>query len=470
MDYLVGRATKATKDLHIVGPDAAQAFLDALPAAQRAFVQASGFEGAHGQVALLPGEDGLAGALAVVQGDGSPWPYAHLPARLPVHRWQVVSAIDPASAAELALGWALGTYAFERYKKRARTPGQLVWPEGVDRAEITRLYRATALARDLVTTPAEDLGPADIAKATKALAAEYGAKVSVIKGKDLVKKGYPAIYAVGKGSPRDPHLVDLTWGDPKDPKVTLVGKGVVFDSGGLDLKPAGGMQLMKKDMGGAAQVLGVALAVMDAKLPVRLRVLVPTVENAISGEAFRPLDVIDTRKGLTVEIGNTDAEGRLILCDALCEASRDKPDFILDFATLTGAARIALGLDVPALFSNDDALAEDLMTAGRHIGDPLWRMPLWPGYRRQLDSKVADMNNISEGRYGGAITAALFLQTFVDDDVPWAHVDLMAYNLSARPGRPAGGEAMGVRAAYSTIATRYPPKPAPARKKARKKK
>jgi len=304
--------------------------------------------------------------------------------------------------------------------------------------------------RDLINTPAGDLGPAELATAARKLAKAHGGRLSVIAGDALLKRNYPAIHAVGRASAKAPRLIDLRWGR-RGPKVTLVGKGVCFDSGGLDLKSAAGMKLMKKDMGGAAHVLGLASMVMAAGLPLRLRVLVPAVENSVSGDAFRPLDVLETRKGLTVEVGNTDAEGRLVLCDALAESSREKPDLLIDFATLTGAARVALGTGLPALFCNDEALAGTLLGHGLARHDPLWRLPLHRPYRASLDSPVADLNNISDGPYGGAITAALFLEAFVGDGVPWAHVDLMAWNTGASPGRPQGGEAMGLRAVYGAI-------------------
>ncbi len=310
------------------------------------------------------------------------------------------------------------------------------------------------MARDLITTPSSDMGPAELAAAAQALAKQHKAKITVIVGDDLLKKNYPTIHAVGRASTRAPRLIDLTWGKESDPKVTLVGKGVCFDTGGLDLKAAGGMLNMKKDMAGAATVMAVAAMVMAAKLPVRLRLLVPAVENSVSGNAFRPLDVITTRQGITVEIGNTDAEGRLILCDALAEGASEKPSMMVDCATLTGAARVSLGTDLPALFCNDDALADGLLQTGVEIADPMWRMPLYRPYRRLIDSKVADINNVSTTAFGGAIIAALYLQEFVPDDVPWAHLDMMAWNNSTRPGRPEGGEAQAARAIFATIEKR----------------
>jgi leucyl aminopeptidase len=304
-----------------------------------------------------------------------------------------------------------------------------------------------------VNTPAEDMGPAELAAAARSLARAHGARAAVITGDALLQRNYPTIHAVGRASARAPRLIDLRWG-AKGPRITLVGKGVCFDSGGLDLKPAAGMEIMKKDMGGAAHVLGLAGMIMAAKLPVRLRVLIPAVENSVSGNAFRPLDIIRTRKGLTVEVGNTDAEGRLVLCDALAEAMTEKPDLVVDCATLTGAARVALGPDLPAMFANDDATAEALLRHGLAEDDPLWRLPLHAGYRTMLDSKIADMNNVSSGSFAGAITAALFLEAFVDAAVPWVHLDLYAWNPRAKPGRPEGGAAMGLRALYALIAER----------------
>ena len=331
-------------------------------------------------------------------------------------------------------------------------PGaKLVVPKNADPLLAESLADAVHLVRDLINTPANDMGPSGLAAAARKVARAHGAKVSVTIGDALLKKNYPLVHAVGRASSDAPRLIDLRWGG-KGPKVTLVGKGVCFDSGGLDLKPASGMLLMKKDMGGGAHVLGLADMIMGAKLPLRLRVLVPAVENAVSGDAFRPLDVLKTRKGLTVEVGNTDAEGRLVLGDALSEAARENPDLIVDFATLTGAARVALGTEVPAFFTDRDSLADALMRHAARESDPLWRLPLHKPYRRLLDSKVADLNNVSSGSFGGAITAALFLAEFVGSEAPWVHFDLMAWNLSDRPGRPQGGEAMGLRAVYGVVA------------------
>jgi leucyl aminopeptidase len=330
-----------------------------------------------------------------------------------------------------------------------------VWPKSADRAEVERTAAATYLVRDLVTTPASDMGPKELAAATEDAVKPFDAKVAITVGDKLLEKNFPMIHAVGRGSARAPRLVDIAWGDRGAPKVTLVGKGVCFDSGGLDLKSAGGMKLMKKDMAGAAQALGLGTMVMAAGLDVRLRVLLPMVENSVSGDAFRPLDVLATRKGLPVDIGNPDAEGRLILGDALAEPDREKPDMLCDFATLTGAARVALGTEVPVLFANKRALSEAIREEGERVADPVWPLPLWKPYRDKLSSKVADINNISEGPYAGAITAALFLNEFVSPETPWAHLDFMGWNERSRPGRPEGGEAQGMRAFFAAIARRF---------------
>lgn len=383
------------------------------------------------------------------------WAYAGLPDTLPEGAYRIDAPLDATAATNAALGWALATYGFTRYRKRNRDFATLAWPERADRGEVERLARGVFMVRDLVNTPANDMGPAELAGAAEELGKRAGAKVSVIVGDDLLARNYPTIHAVGRASSRAPRLVDLVWGPPDAPKVTLVGKGVCFDSGGLDLKPASGMRIMKKDMGGAATVLGLASAIMDANLKVRLRVLVPAVENAVSANAFRPLDIIRTRSGLTVEIGNTDAEGRLVLCDALTEADSEKPAFIVDCATLTGAARVALGPDLPALFCNDEAFAEEILASGRQANDPLWRMPLWKPYRKMYESKIADLNNVSESAFAGAIIGGLYLEEFVAKTTPWAHIDLYAWNGSARPGRPEGGEAYALRALYALVKKRF---------------
>ncbi|MCW2247384.1 leucyl aminopeptidase [Azospirillum fermentarium] len=431
-------------------------WLSTQPAATAAWLKATGFDAAPGTTALIPGPGGgLARVVAGVSTLNDVWGLGGLPGRLPAGLYRLDPEPKPEESTALALGWALGSYRYTRYKEAKSPLPLLVWPENADRTAVESAGTATNLVRDLVNTPAADMGPAELTTAAEQLAAEFDGRVSVITGDALLPNNYPAVHAVGRGSARPPRLIDLTWGNKTDPKVTLVGKGVCFDSGGYDIKPSSGMMLMKKDMGGAAHALGVARMVMTAGLPVRLRVLIPAVENMVSGDAMRPLDVLHTRKGLTVEVGNTDAEGRLILCDALAEADSDKPALLIDFATLTGAARVALGPDLPALFSNDDSLAADLLAAGEAASDPLWRLPLWQGYRKGLDSKVADLNNAPAGGFAGAITAALFLESFVSRDTVWAHIDTYAWNGSARPGRPEGGEALGMRAVYAVIARRF---------------
>jgi len=430
-------------------------WLKELSAARRGWLESLGLAGKAGDFAVLPGRDGkAAGAVLVLPAQPNLWDLGALAAKLPAGTWKLGDTA-PVSSTEAAVAIGLGTWRFERYKaKKGKAGAKIVWPLGADKARATAIVESICLARDLITTPSSDMGPAELAAAVQALGKTHKAKVSVIVGDDLLKKNYPMVHAVGRASSRAPRLIDLTWGNPRDPKVTLVGKGVCFDTGGLDLKPAAGMLNMKKDMGGAATMTAVAGMIMGTRLPVRLRLLIPAVENSVSGNAFRPLDVVPTRKGISVEIGNTDAEGRLILCDALYEGASEKPTMMVDCATLTGAARVALGTDLPALFCNDDTLADQLIAAGQAVAEPMWRMPLFKGYRRLLDSKVADINNVSAGGFGGAITAALYLQEFVPDDVPWAHFDMMAWNNASRPGKPEGGEAQAARAIFTTIEKR----------------
>jgi leucyl aminopeptidase len=428
-----------------------KAWLKAQPAALRHWVEGHRFEPKSGDFLILPEKRGGLGGVLLGVGEGPDiWSWGDLPSKLPAGRYRIAVDQTVAVANAAALGWGLGSYRFTRYRKPTGKLADLVWPQAAERARVRNAIEATWMVRDLVNTPAEDMGPGELAEAARELAKQHKATFRVTVGDDLLKKGYRTIHAVGRASTRPPRLIDLRWGN-RGPKLTLVGKGVCFDSGGYDLKNAQGMQGMKKDMGGAAHVLALGRMIMSANLPVRLRVLVPAVENLVSGNAFKPMDIIKTFKGLTVEIGNTDAEGRLILCDALAEADSENPDLIVDFATLTGAARVALGTDLPALFCNDDATAEWLLAAGRTVDDPLWRLPLHKPYAKQLKSKIADMNNISSGGQGGAITAALFLKAFVSDATPWIHIDLMAANASHRPGRPEGGEAMALRALFTMV-------------------
>jgi leucyl aminopeptidase len=421
-----------------------------------AWVGDTGFDAAPGSVRLVPGAGGHLGRVLVgVEHHGALWSFASLPRRLAKGSYRIDAKLDKASAGRAALGWALGTYRYPASSGKGGPRATLVWPRAADRRHVTGAAEATFLVRDLINAPANEMGPAELARAARKLARAHDAKVSVIRGEKLLAQNYPTIHAVGRASTRPPCLIDLRWGRARDPRITLVGKGVCFDSGGLDLKSASGMRHMKKDMGGAAQVLGLAAMIMAASLRVRLRVLIPAVENSVGGDAMRPGDVIRTRTGLTVEIGNTDAEGRLVLCDALAEADREKPALIVDCATLTGAARVALGPDLPALFCNDDSVAGDIIARAAAVEDPMWRLPLWAPYLKTLDSRVADLNNVSDGPYAGAVTAALFLERFVSAERPWIHMDILGWNPKSRPGRPVGGEAMGMRALYDLIAGRF---------------
>ncbi|CAD7697998.1 unnamed protein product [Ostreobium quekettii] len=435
-----------------------------LPEDHKQWVSACGFKAKSGEICMMPSkEGGISKVVLGMETASDLCSYAALATGLPSGNYAIEGAHDQADMDRVAMGWAMGTYTFERYKKpeEDKQQAKLCWPKGCDKSCVTSLVEALYLIRDMINTPAEDLGPEEIAAEAMAVAARHGAKVDVIVGEDLLTSNYPAIHTVGRASSRAPRLVDIRWSaDPNKgdlPKVALVGKGVAFDTGGLDIKTAQGMKGMKKDMGGAAHVLGLAHVIMANRLPVSLRVLVPTVENSISGNAYRPSDVLQTRSGITVENGNTDAEGRLILCDAMFEAAQDEPDLMIDMATLTGAARVALGPSLPAMFSSDDGVAEAILRAGVAEDDPLWRMPLHSPYRKMLDSKVADTGSCSEGPLGGAITAALFLQKFVKDVPRWVHIDTNASNPAGhtKPGKPEGGEAQALRALWAFLRDRY---------------
>ncbi|MBM3512669.1 MAG: leucyl aminopeptidase family protein [Alphaproteobacteria bacterium] len=442
------------------------AWLAGRSAAQKTWLQTLDFKPDAGSVAVMPATNGAAERVVLGLGKGDdPWVTGNLSKTLPPGVYalgEIVGCTAPLAAALptwAALAWALGAYAFKTYKSPKpegdRQPAQLIWPAGCDRSHVERTVAASALARDLINTPAADLLPDQLANAVSRVGVTRGAAVREIVGEELLVQNYPAIHAVGRASTVPPRLIDLIWGDPAAPRVTLVGKGVCFDSGGLDLKPSSAMLLMKKDMGGAATMLGVADMVMAARLPIRLRLLIPAVENAVAGNAFRPGDVITSRKGLKIEIGNTDAEGRVILADALAEAVVDKPALLIDAATLTGAARTALGPELPAVFTDDESLAADVIRAASDTFDPLWRLPLWAPYRKMIDSKVADINNAGESSFAGAVTAALFLKDFVGEGVPWLHIDTYAWNPADRPGRPQGGEALALRAIYQLIRSRF---------------
>jgi leucyl aminopeptidase len=428
---------------------------DRLDAPARAFAGAANFNPKPGRYLVLPGAVGLSGVLFGIEATGEttdPFLPGSLANQLPDGFYRFAN--DPSDARLAALAFALGTYRFTRYRKAEARQVKLDLPQSIDREELDRVVEAVALARDLINTPANDMGPAELEGAVRALAAQHGADIKVIVGDDLLAKNFPLIHAVGRASERAPRLIELKWGDALHPRVSLVGKGVCFDTGGLDIKPDSSMLNMKKDMGGAATALALAHMVMSRKLKVRLTVLIPAVENSISGAAFRPRDIYPSRKGITVEIGNTDAEGRLVLADGLALADEDKPELIADFATLTGAARVALGPEVPAFFTDDDELANSLMGHAATENDPLWRLPLWRPYEEMLDSKVADVNNVGSGGQAGAITAALFMRRFVTAK-SWLHFDLFAWTPSAKPGRPEGGECQAARALYALLAERY---------------
>ena len=419
----------------------------------RGWSDANGFKAQPGRVLLLPGEKGaLKQVLVGQQAEGDSFGLSRLCRSLPDGVYRFDGDIENAEL--VALGWCLEAYGFEAYGKPQQGVARLVCPKNVDHAAVLRAARASWLVRDLVNTPASDMGPAELEAAARRVARAHKARFSVTSGKAL-ERGFPMIHAVGRASPRAPRLIDFTWGAPRAPKVTLVGKGVCFDTGGLDIKPASGMALMKKDMGGAANVLGLAQMIMDARLKVRLRVLIPAVENSIAGDAFRPGDVLRSRKGISVEIGNTDAEGRLVLGDALALADEEEPDLLIDMATLTGAARVALGPDLPPFFTDDDALADAIARAGMAENDPVWRLPLWRPYRRLFESAVADMNNAGDSGFAGSITAALFLRRFVEKAKAHVHFDVFAWTPAPLPGRPKGGEAQAIRALFNVIRSRY---------------
>ncbi len=445
-----------SRPLHLVAGRDWPRWLEAQPLARRHWLDSLGFSPEPGKLALLPGPDGaLAGAVLVVGEPASLWDVAAAPAMLPAGLWRLEDPSQLLDPAEAALGWALACHRFERYRKVEKAVPRLAVPDGRARERAELLARSIGLARDLIETPANELGPAELEATAAELALEAGAAFSSIVGEALVEQGFPLIFAVGQASPRAPRLIELRWGEPDAPAVTLVGKGVCFDTGGLDLKPSSAMLLMKKDMAGAAVMLGLFRAITGARLRVRLRVLIPAVENAVGGRAFRPGDVLRSRKGLTVEIGNTDAEGRLVLADALAEADRERPALLLDAATLTGAARVALGPELPALFTPDEELARDLLAAGERTGEPLWRLPLHAPYRKYLESRIADIANASQKSFAGAITAALFLQKFVSETRSWAHLDIFGWNDESRPGRPRGGEATALRPIFAFLERRF---------------
>jgi len=447
------------RHLHLIDAAGLPEWLKSQPAERRELVAAARFEAKAGQLLVVPGA--ATHDIEVLVGVGSvaalkPWCLAVAAERLPEGSYRLAGGAQPGLA---ALGWLLAQHRLRKYKSKTEPevgPRILLSSEAARVDEMVRLTEATALVRDLVDTPAADLGPAELERAVRDWAGSAGAEVEVTKG-DALEQGYPMIHAVGAAATpaRAPRLIEARWGDPSHPHIAVIGKGVVFDSGGLDIKSAPGMRLMKKDMGGAAHALALARLIVAERWPVRLHLLIPAVENAISGSAFRPGDILTSRAGITVEIDNTDAEGRLVLGDALTRAGEEKPELVVDFATLTGAARVALGPDLPATFSNDDQLALDLLACGLEVGDPLWRMPLWDGYDDMLKSDLADCSNSADAPFAGSVTAALFLRRFVPEGAKWAHLDTFAWRPSPRPGQPKGGEALGLRAVHAALARRY---------------
>ena len=441
--------------LYPIHPDNLELWLENAPGNQGKWVEASGFRAQPAELCSLPDSNGgLHGYLFGMQTEGWLYQLAGLPEKLPPGEYYLHSDWTPEQRVQASLGWGLACYRFELYCKSGKQLPTLFLDEDIA-GQAERLLAAQSLVRDLVNTPTEDMGPTQLADAMLVEVDRLGASMSVIHGEDLLTENFPAVHAVGRASSREPRLLKMEWGDKDQPLLVLCGKGVCFDTGGLNLKPAGGMLIMKKDMGGAAHVMALARLIIEEKLPVHLQVVIPAVENSVSGNAYRPGDVISTRKGLTVEIGNTDAEGRVVLADALAYACEQEPDLVIDFATLTGAARIALGADLPPVFSNDLSIANDIVAAGEKEEDPMWVLPLYRPYRDLIKSKIADINNMGNTAFGGCITAALFLEHFVTEETDWVHIDTFAWNQTARPGRPVGGEALGLRAVFAYLKKRY---------------
>ncbi len=453
--FIYGGRDSATP-LVLVSTSGYNRFFNKLTPEQQLWLEQNDFNAKAGKLLAIPGADGsIEKFVCSVCDINSLFAIADLPSKLPEGIYSLEGAGVKANLESLAIGWGLGCYQFSRYKSHKPYGAQLKLPNSADHPRVQTMVASTCRVRDLINTPAEDMMPQHLSAVMAELAQTYAGVFEEIVGDDLLAANYPCIHTVGRASVNEPRLIDMHWGDKKNPLVTLVGKGICFDSGGLDIKPAAGMRTMKKDMGGAAQVIGLAQLIMALDLPVRLRVLIAAAENAISSNSFRPGDVIRTRSGITVEIDNTDAEGRLVLCDALTEACDASPELLIDFATLTGAARVAVGTEISAFFCNDRTLAGDIQTAGESVQDPTWELPLHKGYRSLLESHVADTVNSASTPFGGATTAALYLQNFVSGDIPWAHFDIMAWNNRKRSGRPIGGEAMGIRAVFDMLEKRY---------------
>ena len=451
----------------LVASDRLDELITELPGAQSAWVRANSFRARLGTALALPGANGSIERVLVGWGTEATRRRERLhlgsfARTAPAGSYRLDGDLDRPEAEPAALGWMLGRYRFDRYKSADHynsgsvdDEADLETPAGVDGARLGRIAEGVFVTRDLINTPANDMGPEALERAARRIAERHGAEVEVTTGEALIEANLPLIHAVGRAGPEAPRLIDLNWGNADDPAVTLVGKGVCFDTGGLNLKPGASMALMKKDMGGAATVLGLAHMIMGSALPVRLRVLIPAVENSVSAQAMRPGDVLTSRKGLTVEVNNTDAEGRLVLADALTLASEADPALIVDMATLTGAARVALGPDLPPFFTDDEALAAELTAASAEIADPIWRMPLWPAYEGDIEPDIADLDNAPKGGFAGSITAALFLKRFAGAGAPWVHFDVFGWNPKARPGRPKGGECQAARTVFAMLEARY---------------
>lgn len=455
---LIKTSQKKSTPIQIIYKNELAEWQKKLSKSQKKWIKTNNFEALHTSHLIFTNDGGEIDfvAFGIDSDECDPWAFSKLSASLPNGLYKIATGLDDLTANHAAFGWAMADYKFDRYlKDKINRSVNLLVPENCDFEYVCSLVRGTSLARDLVNTPTCDMGPPELSDAAEELAKVYQAKFNVIIGKELLDKGFETIHTVGRAAEKEPRLIDITWGNKASPKITLVGKGVCFDTGGLDIKPSSAMLIMKKDMGGAAHVLGLGQMIMESGLDVRLRILIPAVENNISGNAFRPGDIIKSYKGTTIEVGNTDAEGRLVLCDALTLACEEKPDVIIDFATLTGAARVALGTDIPPYFTDDDNLHQGLQLHMEKEHDPLWQLPLYTPYRKLLSSNIADINNVASSGFGGAITAALYLKHFVDDNISWAHFDVYAWNAADRPGRPKGGEAMGLRAVMSYLRNKY---------------
>ena len=455
MTILVTAPSSDATPLHVVAADELGAFLEARAPNQAAYARACGFRAKPGELLILPDANGAPARVLLGAGAGDdPFVLGVCPFGLPEREYALATAPDGWRAEDMALAWVMGAYRFTRYKAADRAPARFAPGADVDLTETTRLADAVRLVRDLVNTPANDMGPEGLEQAARDVAKRGGAVCTVVVGDKLLKENFPVVHAVGRAAGEAPRLIELEWGEADAPRLAIVGKGVCFDSGGLNIKPGDSMRNMKKDMGGAAHALGLAHLVMANALPVRLHVVIPAVENAVGANAFRPGDILKSRAGQTIEIDNTDAEGRLVLADALARAAEKAPGLVIDFATLTGAARVALGAELAPFYANEDDLAAALEAGAKSVRDPVWRMPLWAGYESQIDSPIADVKNLGGGPLGGSITAALFLQRFIGKH-PWIHFDVFAWNLSARPARPVGGEAQGLRAAWAMLKARY---------------